>query len=386
MEKTKGVSKTKKNSLRFYKEKTLYLLTFILCISLWVTMVNNTKWTFNDILYELVCLVVIVICSMYSNLSNGFSIFHLRIFRMTRERLTSLLIGLAFPISYIIFKAVQDSVIESFIRSISFHNFLSLFMYFIPFVLFVAVLIYYSYVILEPKRSKKRQYEQYSEEIESSIARYNSMSLNMILIISLFSIWFKLAFNLSWSFDNISTEIIVFLIFVFMKVLGNTRNGLDWYHAEKFKFNKYFILTFLVPYIVMLFLFIVNKSFRIKLEFLGIKYVVSYLMYLLPLFIICSAVISYIVSELSNVDFGFSKSDIKQDKKVLSREKALRKENILFAITLTIIFIQLSWIYILTSIVTYLTVELLLQMFMLFIPLAIIFYIVFYYSLKEINR
>ena len=60
MEKTKGVSKTKKNSLIFYKEKTLYLLTFIFCISLWVTMVNNTKWTFNDILYELVCLVVIV--------------------------------------------------------------------------------------------------------------------------------------------------------------------------------------------------------------------------------------------------------------------------------------------------------------------------------------
>ena len=375
----------KTKGLRYFKEKTVFVMAFFMFISLWITMVDNVNWSYHDILFEVLGLLIIMLCGMYSNLTNRFPLFHFRMLRMTRERLTSLLIGLLFPISYVIYEAVNDSVIANFIKNISLHNFLSLFFYFMPFVLFVAVLIYYSYIIVQPKK-KRCKYRVYEEEQEVVIEKYNTMSINLVLVMALASIWIKLAFNTTWTFDNITTEIIVVLLFLFMRVLGNVRNGLVWYHSDKFKFNKYFILTFLIPYIVILFLFIINTNFRFKLQALGVKYVISYLMYLLPLFVVCSVVVSYIVSELSSINLKITSSKIKKEHVSVSKEKAIRRENILFASALTIIFIQLSLIYIFTCVLDTLYMETLLQLFVLYIPIAVIFYLVFYYSLKEINK
>ena len=101
-----GIAK-KTIGLQKYRRMTLNLIVILLFLSIWTTMINNIDWKFSDIAMEMISLIIIAIVGMFSNVDNGFPLFHLRRLRMTHERLVSVLIGLFFPLVFILYIMVQ---------------------------------------------------------------------------------------------------------------------------------------------------------------------------------------------------------------------------------------------------------------------------------------
>ena len=380
MEKKKGISLEQEKKFRYYRRITVSIVFFILCLSIWTIMMNDINWSFNDILFQTISLIVIIICGMFGNVVNNFSLFHLRSIKMTKQRLSSVLIGLFFPLVFVIYVMVTNDTFMDYIRNISLHNFITLGVYSLPIVILISFIIYLGYVISSPKY-KRKKIPEYEEKTEISLDSYKSLGINVVTTFSLISIWIKIALNINWNFDSITTEFVVLLIMLVMKVIANGKNKLPWYYSDKITINKYKVLPVFIPYVLVLLLAVVSSSFRLKLSLIGYKKVTSMLIFLLPLFIVCYFILVYILKLLSKVC-----SENKKEVRVITKKQYVRNENIIISFSLTVIFILLLFIYILTNILTYLNVEILLQLFTVLIPLGVVIYLVFYYSIININK
>lgn len=372
--KEKGTNLEKAKGLRNYRRLTISLIVILLFLSIWNTMMNNLDWTFKDIITETLCLIIIAICGMYGNINNNFSLFHIRKLKMTKERLTSVLIGLFFPLIFILYVMVTNSYFMDYIKNISLHNFITLLVFALPVVIIIALIIYIGYIVIEPKEKKQKDL-LYSEEVEKSLDKYKKSTLNLLITTSLVSMWIKVGLNFNWTINDITTEIVLLLIIIVMKIIGNTYNKLPWNYCEKEGLGKYFYITLAIPYILVLLYFVINQNFRDTMILIGYRGIVSIMVYILPILLVASLAIYY-SSKITN------KSIMKET----SRNKKKRKENILISLSITIISIILLFIYILTNIIETLTLELLLQIIVFIIPVGVILYLVMYYSIKDINK
>ena len=380
MENTKGLGLEKQKVFRYYRRITISLIFFILCLSIWTTMLNNVDWTFSDILFELISLVVITISGMFGNVVNNFSLFHLRTIKMTPERLKSVLIGLFFPLVFILYIMITHDSFMQYVRNISLHNFITLLVYSLPVAIIISLIIYLSYVLVGPKY-KRCKVPEYEEKIEASLDNYKYLSINVVTVVTFISMWIKVSLNKNWRLDSITTEIVVLLVVFVMKVIANSKNKLKWYHSEKIKINKYFVLALFIPYCSVLISALLSSSFRTRISVLGVNNVISLLVFLLPLFIVIDIALFYILKLLARIS-----DDNKKVKKIPTKKQQIRNENIIISFSLTVISILLLFIYILTNILTFLNMELLLQLFTVLIPLGVIIYLVFYYSIININK
>ena len=120
-------------------------------------MINNIDWKFSDIAMEMISLIIIAIVGMFSNVYNGFTLFHFRRLRMTHERLVSVLIGLFFPLVFILYIMVTNNNFMKYIGSISLHNFITLATLACPVVILISLVIYIGYINLEPRCKRKKE-------------------------------------------------------------------------------------------------------------------------------------------------------------------------------------------------------------------------------------
>ena len=366
-----GIDK-KTIGLQKYRRMTLNLIVILLFLSIWTTMINNIDWKFSDIAMEMISLIIIAIVGMFSNVDNGFPLFHFRRLRMTHERLVSVLIGLFFPLVFILYIMVTNNNFMKYIGSISLHNFITLATLACPVVILISLVIYIGYIILEP-RSKRKKEPRYKDEIEMKLDSYKKTTLNLLTTTSLISIWIKIGFNQNWIIENINTEII--LLIIIMKIVGNVDNKLAWNYCENKKLDKQFYFTLSIPYILVFLFFLVSTNFRDKVLLIGFKGLISILVCIFPI-ILLVALLLYFASKTSNKNF------LKEAGKSLEK----RKENIIITLSITLISLVILFIYIINFVIEVLTMQILSQIILLLIPLGVIIYLVLYYSLIDINK
>lgn len=337
-------------------------------------MINNIDWKFSDIAMEMISLIIIAIVGMFSNVDNGFPLFHFRRLKMTHERLVSVLIGLFFPLVFILYIMVTNNNFMKYIGSISLHNFITLATLACPVVILISLVIYIGYIILEP-RSKRKKEPRYKDEIEMKLDSYKKTTLNLLTTTSLISIWIKIGFNQNWIIENINTEIILLIIIAVMKIVGNVDNKLAWNYCENKKLDKQFYFTLSIPYILVFLFFLVSTNFRDKVLLIGFKGLISILVCIFPI-ILLVALLLYFASKTSNKNF------LKEAGKSLEK----RKENIIITLSITLISLVILFIYIINFVIEVLTMQILSQIILLLIPLGVIIYLVLYYSLIDINK
>lgn len=376
MEKIKQLSEKQIKLFRYYRLFTIWLISLVLGLSIWTIMINNIDWTFNDVAYPLLSLMIVVISGMYANANNNFPILHIRGIRITKERLTSILIGLFFPIVFLIYIMVNDESFMDYVNNISLHNFITLTVYGIPVFLFITLIIYFGYLIVAPK-TKRKSIPQYKEETEMSLDNHKKTAINIVLLFSFVSLWIKLALVDTWNLSNIFVELIVVFVILAIRIIANRENKLPWNYRQGKALDKTFFISLLIPYILVLIYYFISSDFRIIVSTLEIKTLISTLVYLLPLFVLGALTTEALVK------FQIKSKKVEQK---ITKKIAKRNENILISIVITAVFILLLFIYITTIILTDIDLEILLQIWTILIPLSVIIYIVIYYSVKDINR
>ena len=379
MEKVKGLTEKQNKLFRYYRLFTIWVISLILGLSIWAIMINNIEWTISDIIFPVVGLLVISISGMFGNANNNFSIFHIRGIRITNERLISILIGLFFPILFMIYIMVNDESFMDYVSNISLHNFITLSVYAVPVFLFITLIIYFGYLIVAP-RTKRKNVPQYKEEIEASLDSHKKVAINIVFLLSFVSIWTKIALVDTWTFTSIIVELLVIITVLAVRIIANRDNKLPWNYRQGKLLDKVFFISLATPYLLVVLYYIVSSNFRLIISTMEIKTVISTLVYLLPLFVFGAAIITA-VAKFQDKCKNSSKVEVKITKKI-----AKRNENILYSLILTAIFIMLLFIYIITKIITDINIEILLQIWTMLIPLSVIIYIVIYYSVKDINR
>lgn len=379
MEKVKSLSEKQIKLFRYYRLFTIWLLSLVLGLSIWTIMINNIDWTFSDVVYPLLSLMIIAISGMYANANNNFSIFHIRGLRITKERLTSILIGLLFPVVFLIYIMVNDESFMDYVNNITLHNFITLSVYAVPVFLFITLIIYFGYLLVAPK-TKRKSVPQYKEETELSLDFHKRTAINIVLLFSFISIWTKIALVDTWKVKNIFVELIVIFVIFAIRIIANRDNKLPWNYRQGKALDKVFFISLLIPYILVIVYYLISSSFRLIVSTLEIKTLISTLIYLLPLFVLGALTMEALIK------FQSKSNKLKKSEVRITKKMAKRNENILLSIVITAIFIILLFIYITTKILTDVDLEILLQIWTILIPLSVIIYIVIYYSVKDINR
>lgn len=377
MEKVKGLSEKQIKLFRYYRLFTIWIISLILSLSIWTIMINNIEWKFSDIVYPLLSLMIVVISGMYANANNNFPIFHIRGIRITKERLTSILVGLFFPIIFLIYIMVNDESFMTYVNNITLHNFITLSVYSIPVFLFLTLIMYFGYLIVSPK-TKRKSVPQYKEEIEVSLDAHKKTAINIVLLFSFISIWTKVALVNDWNISSIISELLIIISILSIRVLANRDNKLPWNYRQGKILDKVFFISLIVPYIIVIIYFCISSNFRLVVSTLDIKTIISTLIYLLPLFVLGALTSEALVKFNSKIN--------KKEELKITKKAAKRNENILLSIVITSVFVILLFIYIITRILTEINLEILLQIWTILIPLSVIIYIVIYYSVKDINR
>lgn len=381
MEKKKGLNEKQEKLFRYYRLVTIWITSFILGLSIWTTMINDIEWTLSDILYQVIGLLIIIISGMFANANNNFSIFHIRGIRITKERLISILMGLFFPVVFLVYIMVTDQTFKEYVSNISLHNFITLSVYSIPVFLIITLIMYFGYLVISPK-TKRKNLPQYKEEIEVSLDKHKNIAINLLLLLSFVSIWVKLGFYNDWNLYKILTESLIIISTIAIKIIANKDNKLTWNYSNNKLIDGYFYLTLATPYLLMIVYYILDPKCRIIVRGLGYKNVISALIYILPLFILCALILTSIIRLNEQC-----KKKLKIKKEIrITNKMAKRNENILTSIAITSIFVLLFFIYIITEILTSINLEILLQIWTILIPLSVIIYIVIYYSIKDINK
>lgn len=375
----KVLSEKKEVSFRKYRRFTLNIIFLILCISIWSTMMTDLNWRFKDISFECISLIVIIICGMFSNIENKFSLFHLRSIKITKERLVSILIGILFPVSFIIYFMISDSEFMNYISNISLHDFTTLMVLLVPIMIIISLILYFSYILLETKHTRVRIGE-YTLKTEKSLDNYKMISLTFVGLISLVSIWLKLSFNYNWMLLNIKTEVVVLIVLVIMKIISNLKNKLPWNYSNKLHLGIYFYLCLIVPYLVFGLACLISSSLRENIMIIGFKKTVSLIVSYSPLVFLVAVVVTCFSNIVTKLNNHTKKNLVKQ------MDKTIKHENIVISIALSLFAIMLIFIYIITAVLTSLDVGLLAKLLFMLMPVGVVLYLVIYYSIVTINK
>ena len=375
----KVLSEKKEVSFRKYRRFTLNIIFLILCISIWSTMMTDLNWRFKDISFECISLIVIIICGMFSNIENKFSLFHLRSIKITKERLVSILIGILFPVSFIIYFMISDSEFMNYISNISLHDFTTLMVLLVPIMIIISLILYFSYILLETKHTRVRIGE-YALKTEKSLDNYKMISLTFVGLISLVSIWLKLSFNYNWMLLNIKTEVVVLIVLVIMKIISNLKNKLPWNYSNKLHLGIYFYLCLIVPYLVFGLACLISSSLRENIMIIGFKKTVSLIVSYSPLIFLVAVVVTCFSNIVTKLNNHTKKNLVKQ------MDKTIKHENIVISIALSLFAIMLIFIYIITAVLTSLDVGLLAKLLFMLMPVGVVLYLVIYYSIVTINK
>ena len=375
----KVLSEKKEVSFRKYRRFTLNTIFLILCISIWSTMMTDLNWRFKDISFECISLIVIIICGMFSNIENKFSLFHLRSIKITKERLVSILIGILFPVSFIIYFMISDSEFMNYISNISLHDFTTLMVLLVPIMIIISLILYFSYILLETKHTRVRIGE-YALKTEKSFDNYKMISLTFVGLISLVSIWLKLSFNYNWMLLNIKTEVVVLIVLVIMKIISNLKNKLPWNYSNRLHLGIYFYLCLIVPYLVFGLACLISSSLRENIMIIGFKKTVSLIVSYSPLVFLVAVVVTCFSNIVTKLNNHTKKNLVKQ------MDKTIKHENIVISIALSLFAIMLIFIYIITAVLTSLDVGLLAKLLFMLMPVGVVLYLVIYYSIVTINK
>lgn len=373
------LTEKKEKSFREYRRFTLKLILLLLCISIWSTMMMNSAWTFSSVSFECFALGIIVICGMFGNVQNRFSLFHIRGLRITRERLISILIGILLPLSFVIYFMATDNEFMKYLRNITLHDFANLCVLLIPIMIVIALIIYFSYVVIEPKYNKEKKIE-YSEKTEKSLDEYKMVCLTFICLSAISSLWLKLSFNYDWNFIDIRTEVVVIIILAMMKIISNLKNRLPWNYSYRLGYSKYLYLCLITPYIVFGLACIISPSLREHIMIIGYQKTISLIALYSPFIGILAIAVSCVTKIVNRLTEHTKKYGIKQT------NKTLRHDNIIASVVLSLLSVMLIFIYILIAVLDTIEVDLLVKTIIMLVPVGVIFYLVIYYSMNTINK
>ena len=377
----KKIKITEKNqkSMRLYRRTSLNFVFIALCISLSSTMMTNISWGFKNIAFECISLLIIIICGMFGNVNNRFPVFHIRGIRITKERLISILIGIFLPISFLIYFVVTDNEFMKYLKNISLHDFSTLLVLLIPIMMVITVIVYFSYKVIEPKYIREKNNE-YIEKTEKSLNEYKMVALTFVCLASITSIWIKVAFNYEWKLNDIKTEIIVLIILVMMKIISNIKNKLPWNYSERLGYSKYLYICLIIPYLIFGLACLISSSLRDKIMLVGIPKTGSLIALYSPLIGLIAVIVSCfnkILDKLTN----HSKKHRNEQTNI-----AMRRDNIVASLALTLLSVMLIFIYIVIGILETFDIGLMFTTILMLIPLGIIIYLTIYYSMITINK
>ena len=373
------ITEKKEKSFRDYRRFTLKFVFLILCVSIWSTMMMNADWRFSDVAFECFALGLIVICGMFGNVQNRFSLFHIRGLRITKERLISVLIGILLPLSFIIYFMVSDNEFMKYLRNISLHDFANLCVLLIPIMVVISLIIYFGYVVLEPKYAKEKKTE-YAEKTEKSLDEYKIVCLTFICLAVISSLWLKLSFNYEWNFINIRTEVVVIVILATMKIISNLKNKLPWNYSQRLGYSKYLYVCLLTPYIVFGLACIISPSLREYIGIIGYQKTISLIVLYSPFVGLLAVAVSCVTKIVNRLTEHTKKYGVKQ------LDKATKHDNIIVSVVLSLLSVMLIFIYILIAVLDTIEVDLLIKTIIMLVPVGIIFYLVIYYSINTINK
>lgn len=374
--KNKKLTKKQLLSLRGYRRKTILALGIIAMISLWFKIGLNTSWHLNDAIVEIITLFILIIAGIISNIKNDFPIFQSRKFQFSKEFSYSVIISICLLFIFIIYKNIVDNNFISYLAQLSVHDLLTTIVFITPIFLLIIYLIYLGFKINKPKK-KTKEILSYSDKIERSLNNYRSTTIKIIFLIMSLAIWLKVGLNSQFTFYIISTEIFSIIIIITLWIIGNIDSKLSPFYNCFFKIDKYFFLSILLPYLLILIYTLINRNFRFLILNLDIKELISLLTFMSPLFFL-SSIIFYIGCR--------SPLQISISKKKISAIKKRTIINSIIALTTTLILTLGTFIYCFTKIVTNYNIENILQAIIVFIPISTIIYIILYNEIKIINK
>lgn len=366
--------------LRSYRRSSVLCLSFIILLSLWLKITFNTEWHFNDIIVDVISLFIIMFMGILANIKNDFPIFNNRSFIFTKDFLYSIVSFLSLLFFFIIYKNITEPDFISYLASLSFHDLTTILITLFPVFIFIIYLIYIGLKIIDKdKIKKKKELITYSEKIEKSLDSYKNTTINIIFIIMLLSIWIKVGFLITDVIPNIAMELSSIITIITMIVVGNIDNKLKPLYNKHIYLDKYFIYSLLLPYFLIILYAIFSKDFRILVGMAGFVQVTSLLVSMMPLFLVASLLFY----------FGLQSSSVrkkKEEKIVKSIVVNKVKTNTLIALTLTLIIISMLFYYSFSVIIKNYSLENILQVIILFIPLSVIIYLIIYSCIREINK
>ena len=367
------ITKDQVYGLRSYRASTVKLLWALMLVSIWFKVGLNSNWHLNDIMVELLSLFVLTVNGIVGNIKNNFPIFKMRNFNLTKEFAYSIT---SFFVLLFVFVIYQNIVCPKFIADIaalSFHDLCTMLVFLFPIACLTIYLIYFSYKLIYKDKSKK-VFEKYDNKTERSLNRYKVFSIKIIFLIMLFSLWGKVGVYGNYTFASIFTEVYTIFTIAIMYLVGNADNKLPLLHNFHFKIDRYFFYSMLLPYVLMLIYALFSSNFRMMITMLDVKEIISMLVLLAPLFFI-SSFIFYIGCRYPN----FISDKVKKNKKSKSKVNAIISVIISFLVILFFVLIAHN------SMKIY-SIETVLQMIIVFIPIFIIVYLVVFNGLSEINK
>ncbi len=122
------------------------------------------------------------------------------------------------------------------------------------------------------------------------LRKYRRKTINILSIITLISLWFKIGLNINWHLNDSITEILTLFILIVMGIITNIKNDFPIFQFRNFEFTKQFTYS-VITFFSVLFLFIVYKnivdpSFISDLANLSFHDFFSILIFLLPIFLL----------------------------------------------------------------------------------------------------
>lgn len=122
------------------------------------------------------------------------------------------------------------------------------------------------------------------------IGKYRRITITILSIMILISIWFKIGLNINWHLNYSITEILTLFILIVMGIIANIKNDFPIFHFRNFELTKEFTYS-IITFFSILLLFIIYKNivdpqFITDLANLSFHDLFSILVLLLPILIL----------------------------------------------------------------------------------------------------
>lgn len=370
------LTKSQVKGIRRYRRMTIQVLSVIIFLSLWFKMGFTFYWHFNDVIVEIIVLFFLILMGILANVKNDFPIFQMRKFRFTKEFTYSIITFFSLLFVFILYKNIVDSEFISYLAELSFHDLCTILVFLFPIVFLFIYIIYFSFCLIYQNK-RKNTLPVYSDQIEASIHYYKSFTVKVISLIMLLSLWMKVGLHSDFSFYDISTEVFSLFTILILWVMGNLDNQLSPFYNCYFKGDRYFIYSFLLPYLLILIYMLFSSDFRLLIFSLSIKEIFSFWVYMGPLF--------FVASFFFYIGFRHP-SRIKETRKKINFKKNKVRVNAMVSLILTLLLVGGLFCYTFVSTPQSYQLENILQAIIIFIPLCVIVFLVLYSGIREINK